>query len=82
MNVLLNIAAEAVAALDSMCTGMPCAQILMTFPLPSTALHDRAFSAAAAAAAARLAYSRWLTEWVQRLDPKASDELLILARGK
>ena len=30
----------------------------------------------------RLAYSRWLTDWVQRLDPKASDELLILARGK
>lgn len=30
----------------------------------------------------RLAYSRWLTEWVKRLDPKASDELLILARGK
>lgn len=30
----------------------------------------------------RLAYSRWLTEWVKRLDPKASDELLILARGR
>lgn len=30
----------------------------------------------------RLAYSRWMTEWVNRLDPKASDELLILARGR
>ncbi|KAF8072415.1 hypothetical protein HT031_000074 [Scenedesmus sp. PABB004] len=30
----------------------------------------------------RLAYSRWLSEWVLRLDPKASDELLILARGR
>jgi hypothetical protein len=41
-----------------------------------------AVATAAAAAAARLAYSRWLTDWVKRLDPKASDELLILARGK
>jgi hypothetical protein len=30
----------------------------------------------------RLAYSRWLTEWVLKLDPQACDELLILARGK
>lgn len=30
----------------------------------------------------RLAYSRWLTDAVQQLEPKASDELLILARGK
>lgn len=30
----------------------------------------------------RLAYSRWMTEWVKRIDPKASDELLILARGR
>eukprot|EP00775_Hariotina_reticulata_P002487 gene2487-2790_t len=30
----------------------------------------------------RVAYSRWLTDWVKRVDPKASDELLILARGK
>lgn len=30
----------------------------------------------------RLAYSRWLTDWVTRLDPNAPDELLILARGK
>lgn len=31
---------------------------------------------------ARLAYSKWMTEWVKRLDPKASDELLLLARGR
>jgi hypothetical protein len=30
----------------------------------------------------RLAYSRWLTQWVLKLDPNACDELLILARGK
>lgn len=30
----------------------------------------------------RLAYSKWMYEWVQRLDPKASDEELILARGR
>lgn len=30
----------------------------------------------------RLLYSQWVTEWVQKLDPKASDELLILARGE
>ena len=30
----------------------------------------------------RLQYSKWLTAWVQRLDPNAMDELLILARGK
>jgi hypothetical protein len=29
----------------------------------------------------RLLYSKWLSEWVQKLDPKAPDELLILARG-
>ncbi|KAI8470342.1 MAG: hypothetical protein J3K34DRAFT_262116 [Monoraphidium minutum] len=30
----------------------------------------------------RLAYSRWLTAMVEKLDPEACDELLILARGK
>jgi hypothetical protein len=30
----------------------------------------------------RLLYSSWVTEWVRRLDPKASDELIILARGR
>jgi len=30
----------------------------------------------------RVLYSNWLAAWVQRLDPKASDELLILAKGK
>jgi len=30
----------------------------------------------------RLLYSQWLTEWVQKMDPKASDELLLLARGR
>eukprot|EP00879_Flechtneria_rotunda_P004926 GHRR01005200.1.p1 GENE.GHRR01005200.1~~GHRR01005200.1.p1 ORF type:complete len:343 (+),score=79.96 GHRR01005200.1:167-1195(+) len=30
----------------------------------------------------RLAYSKWLTGWVLKLDSKASDELLILARGR
>ncbi|GBF98055.1 trithorax histone-lysine N-methyltransferase [Raphidocelis subcapitata] len=30
----------------------------------------------------RLAYSKWLTKWVLKLDPQACDELLILARGK
>lgn len=25
--------------------------------------------------------SKWVTDWVKRLDPKASDELLVLARG-
>ncbi|KAL6751171.1 hypothetical protein V8C86DRAFT_2784137 [Haematococcus lacustris] len=29
----------------------------------------------------RLLFSRWLTEWVTRLDPQAPDELIILARG-
>ncbi len=30
----------------------------------------------------RLLYSKWLTKWVKKLDPAASDELLLLARGK
>lgn len=30
----------------------------------------------------RLLYSSWLSDWVQRLDPGAPDELYILARGK
>ncbi len=30
----------------------------------------------------RLLYSHWLTEWVEKLDPKAPDELIILARGR
>jgi hypothetical protein len=30
----------------------------------------------------RLVYGRWLSEWVKKLDPGASDELLLLARGK
>jgi hypothetical protein len=30
----------------------------------------------------RVAYSDWLIEWVRKLDPKASDELLILAKGR
>jgi len=30
----------------------------------------------------RLLYSKWVTEWVKKLDPKARDELLILARGR
>lgn len=30
----------------------------------------------------RLLYSKWLTDWVLKLDPDASDELRILARGK
>ena len=29
-----------------------------------------------------LAYSEWLTDWVKRLDPSASEELLIAARGQ
>lgn len=29
----------------------------------------------------RLLYSQWVSEWVSKLDPKASDELLLLARG-
>ena len=29
-----------------------------------------------------LPYSEWLTEWVRRLDPNASEELLIAARGQ
>ena len=29
-----------------------------------------------------LPYSRWLTDWVQRLEPHASEELLIAARGQ
>jgi hypothetical protein len=30
----------------------------------------------------RLAYAHWLTQWVLRLDPKASDELLLVTRGR
>ncbi len=30
----------------------------------------------------RLLYSSWLSDWVQRLDPGAPDELYILARGE
>ena len=30
----------------------------------------------------RVAYSDWLIEWVRKLNPKASDELLILAKGR
>lgn len=29
----------------------------------------------------RLLYSQWLTDCVKKVDPKASDELLLLARG-
>ena len=29
-----------------------------------------------------LPYSQWLTEWVQRLEPNASEELRIVARGQ
>lgn len=30
----------------------------------------------------RVLYSDWVSDWVRRLDPKASDELLILAKGR
>ena len=30
----------------------------------------------------RLAYARWLTEWILRIDPNACDELLLIARGR
>jgi hypothetical protein len=30
----------------------------------------------------RLAYAQWVSEWVVKLYPAASDELLILARGR
>ena len=29
----------------------------------------------------RLLYSQWTTEWVNKLEPQASEELLLLARG-
>eukprot|EP00798_Chlamydomonas_sp_ICE-L_P003763 gene3763-13824_t len=30
----------------------------------------------------RVIYSNWVSEWVRKIDPKASDEMLILAKGR
>ena len=30
----------------------------------------------------RVVYSSWVAEWVRKLDPKAADELILLAKGR
>ena len=42
----------------------------------------RRISAEGGAEPLELAYSQWITDWVKRLDPGASEELLIAARGQ
>jgi hypothetical protein len=63
-----------------LCMSSTKAALLSALPVrPST---ERRCAARVLHLLCRVAYSRWLMSWVQRLDPKASDELLILARGR